>query len=259
VFLVHNEVGFLIFFIGISMVTQRKWPKIFPDLTEEQIKISDDHMKRWHEAVASNKKFAFYEKFNHGYPIKHSSDNFLSTLEIGAGLGEHLMYEKLTTLQKENYVALELREIMAEKIRQRFLDISVCVADCQTTLPYPDNHFDRIIAIHVLEHLPNLPAALKELNRVCKPQGQLLVVIPCEGGALYSLVRKFSAQRMFEKRYKQSYKAYIEREHVNKPYEIMEELACYFYKKNTQYFPFLLPSVNSNLCIGMTLQPTKME
>jgi ubiquinone/menaquinone biosynthesis C-methylase UbiE len=212
-------------------------------------------MKHWHEVLGANKKFRLIETFNHMYSVKHAPDNFLTTLEIGAGLGEHLAYEKLTQKQKENYVALEIRENMAEKIRQRFPDVKVCVADCQQTLPYADEHFDRILAVHVLEHLPNLPATVKELYRVCNKKGQLSVVIPCEGGALYGLARKISAQRIFEKRYQQSYKWFIEREHINTPDVIEKELTRYFHIQHTRYFPSLIPLVGANLCIGLTLKP----
>lgn len=237
------------------MQSEQKWPKIFPVLTPEQVKISNDFMQYWHEVLANSKQFRLIEQFNHRYPKKHSSNHYLTTLEIGAGLGEHLIYEELTPKQEENYVALELRENMAEKIHARFPRVNVCVADCQAVLPHSNDYFDRILAIHILEHLPNLPAAVKELYRVCNKQGQLHVVIPCEGGVLYSLARKISAERLFEKRYGQSYQWFIEREHVNKPVEIIEELTRYFSIKHKQYFPFLIPSTHCNLCIGLTLQP----
>ncbi len=72
---------------------------------------------------------------------------------------------------------------------------------------------------------------------------------------MYTFARKISAQRLFEKRYNQSYNWFIEREHVNKPHEIMEELQKFFQLEKHSYFPFLLPSVNLNLCIGMTFYP----
>lgn len=233
-----------------------KWPKIFPELTAEQKTISNDFMKYWHETISSKWGFKAIEKFNHTYPIKNSSSQFLTTLEIGAGLGEHLNYEQLTPEQRKNYVALEFRENMAAEIHRRFPDVQVCITDCQISIPYPDNYFDRVIAVHVLEHLANLPAAIQALYRVInKQKGVLSIVIPCEGGAMYTLARKISAQRIFEKRYKQPYKWFITREHVNKPEEIIEELAPYFQMKDQQYFPFKIPNIDGNLCIGMTLTP----
>ena len=202
------------------------------------------------------KRYGVVDEFNHNYPVKNAPPNFTRTLEIGAGLGTHLEYEKLTPEQAEGYVALELRENMAEKIRQRFPNIQALVHDCQQPLPFPDGHFDRILAIHVLEHLPNLPAALRELHRLCQPErGFFSVVIPCEGGLAYGLARRISAQRIFEKRYKQSYRWLIEREHINRPHEIFEELAVSFQIVHRSWFPLLVPSVEMNLCIGLTLRP----
>jgi SAM-dependent methyltransferase len=234
------------------------WPKIIPPLTPEQKAISDDFMRYWHEVLP--KRFGIVDEFNHRYPVKHAPCEFLSTLEVGAGLGTHLQYEQLTAEQERNYVALELRENMAAEIRRRFPAIQAVVGDCQERLPFADGHFDRVLAIHVLEHLPNLPAALRELHRVCHPErGALSVVIPCEGGFAYGLARKISAQRLFEKRYHQSYDWFIRREHINLPTEIFSALAEYFLPVHSAWFPLLLPSVSFNLCIGLTLRPKPVE
>lgn len=233
-----------------------KWPKVFPPLTAMQQRISDDFMKYWHETLANDSRYYFIEKFNHSYPIKHSPKTFLHTLEVGAGIGEHLTYEKLSKVQRRNYVALELRENMAERIKVRHPDINIQIGDCQQKLPFADNHFDRILAIHVLEHLPNLPEAIKEMHRLCnKTKGVFSIVIPCEGGFAYALARKISAQRIFEHRYKQSYQWFIEREHINRPHEILAELKPYFNIIHRSYFPSLLSIFHFNLCIGMTLSP----
>ena len=53
-------------------------------------------------------------------------------------------------------------------------------------------------------------------------------MIPCEGGLAYSLARRVSAQRIFEKRYGMSYRCFIESEHINVPREILEECGRYF-------------------------------
>lgn len=231
-----------------------KWPKTFPPLTGEQQRIRDDFMKLWHEVLP--KKYGILDKFSHTYVVNHAPGNFLRTLEIGAGLGEHLKYEKLSKSQKGEYLALELRENMAAEIRRRFPEIKTRVGDCQRKLDFPDGFFDRIIAVHVLEHLPDLPAAVREIHRLCdRRKGVFSIVIPCEGGLAYYLARRLSAQRIFEKRYRQSYRWFIEREHLNRPGEILEELKPYFRVCHRQYFPLPVPSVSFNLCIGYSLRP----
>jgi SAM-dependent methyltransferase len=231
-----------------------KWPKTFPPLTAEQERIRDDFMHAWHEELP--KKYGAIERFNHGYPLKHAPADFVHTLEIGAGLGEHLTYERLTPTQLEHYVAVELRPGMAAEIRRIHPKIQVVVGDCQERLEFPDGKFDRVLAVHVLEHLPNLPAAVREMHRlVDKQRGQFEVVIPCEGGLAYALARRISAQRFFERRYKMPYRWLIEREHINVPREILGVLDEHFTIEHRSFFPLFVPSVNLNLAMGLTLRP----
>lgn len=225
-----------------------KWPKIIPPLSEEQNRIRDDFMKYWHTVLP--KKYGIIEKFNHGYPANRAFFEGCRTLEIGAGLGEHLEYEHA---DKQEYVTLELREEMAAEIRKRFPSVKTLVGDCQSYIPSEDQYFDRVLAIHVLEHLPNLPAALNQVHRVLKNQGKFIVVIPCEGGLAYSMARNISARRIFEKRYNQSYDWLINVEHINRPKEMIEEIKKLFNVSHTTYFPLMVPSKELNLCIGLTL------
>jgi SAM-dependent methyltransferase len=232
-----------------------KWPKFLPPLTEEQQWISDDFIKAWLEVLPN--KYQLIESFNHGYPVKHAPQRFARTLEIGAGLGEHLQFEHLTEEQRQNYFTLELRENVSYALAQRYPTINTITGDCQQRLDFPDGFFDRILAIHVLEHLPNLPSAVREMHRLCnKENGVFSVVIPCEGGLAYGLARRISAQRLFERRYPgQSYNWYISREHINRPDEMLEELGRYFTIEHQSFFPLLVPIVTINLCIGLTLRP----
>jgi SAM-dependent methyltransferase len=231
-----------------------KWPKTFPPLSPEQEAIRDDFMKYWHEVLP--RRYGAIERFNHGYSVRTAPADFLRTLEIGAGLGEHLEWERLTSEQERNYWALELRENMSSEIRRRFPRVQTVTGDCQQRLPFAEGHFDRVLAVHVLEHLPDLPAAVREVYRLCdKDRGVFSVVIPCEGGLAYSLARRISAQRIFQKRYGQPYKWFIEREHINRPHEILAELRPYFRVVSRRFFPLRVPAVFCNLVIGLTLQP----
>ena len=109
-----------------------------------------------------------------------------------------------------------------------------------------------------LELEPAEAEGVREAYRLCnKKSGVFSVVIPCEGSPAYTLARRVSAQRVFERRYKQSYHWFISREHINRPNEIMEELKPYFATAQRSFFPLLLPATACNLCIGLTLRPRK--
>ena len=206
-------------------------------------------MRYFHEELP--KRHGALERFSHHYPLDATASG--RTLEIGAGLGEHIRHEDLT---RQSYYAVELRDEMADAIRKDFPQVQTVVADCQQRLPWEDDFFDRALAIHVLEHLPNLPAALDEIARVLKPGGRFGIVIPCEGGLGYSLGRRLTVQRTFERRYNTSYDWHIKSDHVSTPREILDEVRSRFEIVDRSYWPLRVPSVDLNLVIGLTARLT---
>lgn len=90
------------------MPPAEKWPKVLPPLTPEQQQRSDEFMRLWHEVLP--RRYGLVERFNHNFPVRHSPPGFTTTLELGAGLGEHLHYERLTPEQERNYHCNEYRE-----------------------------------------------------------------------------------------------------------------------------------------------------
>jgi SAM-dependent methyltransferase len=225
------------------------WPKQLPGYTEEEQRVRDAFMARWLDYLP--KRGGFVERFNHGYPLRAGSLTG-RTLEIGAGLGAHLAYEELG---EQEYYAVELLPELADSIKERFPSVTTIVGDCQTRLPFDDGFFDRALAIHVLEHLPNLPAALDEVARLLALEGRFVAVIPCEGGGLYSLARRFTSKRLFEREFGRDYDWFIRSEHINLPWEIKSEIDKRFHVVEARYFPFRIPSVSANLIIGLTMRP----
>ncbi len=47
-----------------------------------------------------------------------------------------------------------------------------------TALPFRDSAFDEVLASHVLEHIPDLGAAMREIHRILGPRGILHVIAP---------------------------------------------------------------------------------
>lgn len=45
-----------------------------------------------------------------------------------------------------------------------------------TALPFAENAFDRVLCVEVLQHVPDISQALRELVRVAKPEGRILII-----------------------------------------------------------------------------------
>jgi ubiquinone/menaquinone biosynthesis C-methylase UbiE len=223
------------------------WPKQVPDLTPEQVAIRDDYMNYFYAEVYTA-RFGAIQRFNHSYAMRTAKPG-LRTLDVGAGLGEHLEFEDG---RLGDYVALELRPEMAAELARKYPYVSTVTGNVEEGLPFDTGEFDRVLAIHVLEHLRNLPAALDELWRVLRVGGVLSVVLPCEGGIAYSLGRRLTTQRVFEKRYGVSFDWCIKSEHVSVLREIVHELDARFTREHRSWWPAKLPLVDANVCVGLT-------
>lgn len=70
---------------------------------------------------------------------------------------------------------LESYDIDLDKLRQQGETLVECNVEC---MPFEDKHFDAVVASHILEHVENMGAALKEIRRVLKEDGWLLIFIP---------------------------------------------------------------------------------
>jgi 2-polyprenyl-3-methyl-5-hydroxy-6-metoxy-1,4-benzoquinol methylase len=78
--------------------------------------------------------------------------------------------------------------------RARNQHASGLVQTSLTALGFDDSSFDVVLCNQVLEHVPDCPTALRELRRVLRPGGLLLVGVPNEGSAL-GLLRNHVLQR----------------------------------------------------------------
>lgn len=97
-------------------------------------------------------------------------------LELGAGTGVNLeLYPQtldgLTLAEPDPHMTKRLREKLAALGKTS--EVTVLEAPAER-LPFPDDSFDTAVVTLVLCTVPDQPAALKEIARVLKPDGQLL-------------------------------------------------------------------------------------
>ncbi len=96
-------------------------------------------------------------------------------LELGIGTGRIA----IPLAEKIGHVAgidlsIPMMEALQEKIAGTARRIDLAQADA-LHLPFPDNYFDAIYAVHVLHLVSNWPDAVTEARRVLKPGGHFFV------------------------------------------------------------------------------------
>jgi SAM-dependent methyltransferase len=100
-------------------------------------------------------------------------------LEIGPGIGAHALSIAPQLLPDGILDALDVQKEMVEELGRRAAESGIgnLVAqqgDAQR-LPYPDRTFDAAYLISVLGEIPDASAALRELRRVLKSDGRIVI------------------------------------------------------------------------------------
>lgn len=100
-----------------------------------------------------------------------SSSKITDILDIGCGNG---IYEKYLTKSGKNVIGLDA--FQTPDLHHNFDFIR---HDVELGLPFVSNHFDMVMAWDILEHVDD-NMLLKEIMRVLKPDGFLLLSVPNE-------------------------------------------------------------------------------
>jgi ubiquinone/menaquinone biosynthesis C-methylase UbiE len=98
----------------------------------------------------------------------------LDVLDAGTGTGRHALH---LAARGARVVAVDFSDQMLAKARaKRGADlVRFENHDLTRPLPYLDASFDRVLSALVLEHVPDVAGFLRELGRVTRPEGSIVV------------------------------------------------------------------------------------
>jgi len=98
----------------------------------------------------------------------------LRILDVGCGTGLNASY---LTAAGHTVVGADLSPVAIEKFRARGLEGFVCDIESQP-VPVPESSFDLVYASEVIEHCADSAGFLREIFRVLKPEGMLVLSTP---------------------------------------------------------------------------------
>jgi ubiquinone/menaquinone biosynthesis C-methylase UbiE len=96
-------------------------------------------------------------------------------LEVGVGTGKNFAYYPAN----KTITAIDFSPVMIQEAKKKCitlsLDVELLEMDVQA-LDFPDNHFDCVIGTFLFCSVPDPEQGLRELKRVCKSGGEVLLL-----------------------------------------------------------------------------------
>jgi SAM-dependent methyltransferase len=139
--------------------------------------------------LSSNNPFRNTLRLEHAFVwefLKKQHIKFENVLDYGSYDG-NLLKELANSNLLINGVGVDLNKEVVKTFQDSLpKNIQLVHIEKNNTIPYPDNYFDCITFIGVLEHIHRQDLILSELNRILKPGGILLVSVP--GKHLFSFL-----------------------------------------------------------------------
>lgn len=124
--------------------------------------------------------------YQYTYPYFNIEDEVLglqyleagqSLLDVGCGTGK-LLLKAATLFPDVRLTGLDISSGMFQAAQKRAikdgLNINFQTGDVQS-IQFPDDSFDRVVAMHMLYHVKDIHKALAEIARVVKPEGMALI------------------------------------------------------------------------------------
>ena len=173
--------------------------------------------------------------------IQRVSKGWKNEIILDAGCGNGILTHSLTSL---NYVVgLDFSLPMLYLAKKKGL---IVVRGDALYLPFKKNVFSKVLAIGLIQYLENLEAVLKELVRVLKPGGEIILTFLNRKSFLRKIIPEALPLRMYS---------------FNEVKEILQRLGIRNFSCRSQIypFPFSLPWCPSILVTTWLIKGKKID
>jgi SAM-dependent methyltransferase len=160
-----------------------------------------------------------------------------STLEVGAGTGR--MAELIVRgTSFTRYVALEPSQHFYPMLARRVPQVEALNGTIDSLGPEFDRTFDVVFSSHVLEHIEDDLSFLRSVDRLVKPGGKIVTLVPALNWLMSPLDHNIGHYRRYDKRMVRSLAARLGYEEVLTRYDNLIGVAGYWWvckAKKTHY------------------------
>lgn len=162
---------------------------LLPKITDDFVKMHDDFLVP-----------IIYAQWSHHLTDLAEIESGNNVLDVACGTGVVTRAAQMEVGMRGKVTGLDHNEKMLAIARKKSSGIEWELGDA-CSLPYEDNSFDRVLCQFALMFIDNRISAIKELMRVCKPNGRVVVSTwaPLDQTRVYTalvnLTRQFAGSR----------------------------------------------------------------
>jgi phosphatidylethanolamine/phosphatidyl-N-methylethanolamine N-methyltransferase len=141
--------------------------------------MKETDIKRAYARWASSYDFTFGKIADAGRiaAVKHINRQQGSVLEVGVGTGISLPHYGNHLQISGIDLSPEMLALAKQKVKQRNLkQVSTITEMDAGNMSFADNSFDTVVAMYVMTVVPDPVKVMRELARVCKPGGEVIIV-----------------------------------------------------------------------------------
>jgi ubiquinone/menaquinone biosynthesis C-methylase UbiE len=141
------------------------------ELTTKEISEKYDRFARWFDWVEGIPNVLGVRRLRRRLLQRASG----RVLEVAVGTGMNLRYYPATCRISAVDVSKEMLSVARRQAAKLSMNVSFSLADAEA-LPFPDKSFDTVVSSLTTCTFPNPVAALREMARVCRTNGKILLL-----------------------------------------------------------------------------------
>jgi ubiquinone/menaquinone biosynthesis C-methylase UbiE len=145
--------------------------KMATELTTKEISEKYDRFARWFDWVEGIPNVLGVRRLRRRLLQRASG----RVLEVAVGTGMNLRYYPATCRISAVDVSKEMLSVARRQAAKLSMNVSFSLADAEA-LPFPDKSFDTVVSSLTTCTFPNPVAALREMARVCRTNGKILLL-----------------------------------------------------------------------------------